>query len=146
MFQVYNMAGLQQLLEARGIAETAYNEAQNAPENAMDNDIDEDQGNAIIQRLYDAQQPWIQAAEAYRDAIQIDNNATEDEKQQARDYVGHIDRVQPPPAPAPVVGGRRRHSSSSRKSTLRRRGTTRSTKKRGTRRQRRARRGSRRAH
>jgi hypothetical protein len=154
---VYNMAQLQQLLEARAAAESAYHAAERLPENDIENAMgDENQSNAIIRRLYAAQQPWIQAAEAYATAIQNDNNATNAEKVAATDDVGHIDRIQLPPGEEPpqqqqqqhgrIVGGRRRRSASSRKSSLRRRGTTRSAKKRGTRRQHRARTRSRRAH
>jgi len=150
------MAQLQNLLRARAAAESAYHAAERLPENDIENAMDdENESNAIIRRLYAAQQPWIQAAEAYATAIQTDNNSSDAEKLAATDDVRHIDRIQLPPGEEPpqqqqqhdrIVGGRRRRSASSRKSSLRRRGTTRSAKKRGTRRQHRARTRSRRAH
>lgn len=147
---IYNMAQeLPQLRQARDNASRLYNVALQAPENDLA-DYPEDltpeqqviRQRQISQRLYIANQAWYNAAVAYRDAIQIDNNATPEAKQEARDYVRYFDRV---PEPEPVGGGRRRRSSTSRKSPSSRR--RRSTKRRTTsRKQQKRRRGSRRAH
>lgn len=69
----------------------------------------------------------IVAAEAYRDALAIDNNATEQDKQASRDYVYHIDRLQDPNS----NGGRRPRSSAKKHASRRK---PRSAKKRATRR------------
>ena len=143
---------LQQLRQARDNASTAYNVMLRAPENDLDEyplDLTPREHvirqHQISQRLYIANQAWYNAAVAYSDAIQIDNNATPEAKQEARDYVNEIDRV-PEPGPDPVGGGRRRRSSTPRKSSSssrRRRSTKRRT---ASRKQQKRRRGSRRAH
>jgi len=116
------------LLQQRTDAERIYNEALRDPQNdATNDDANIEQ---INQRLYNAQQQMIRAAEAYRDALSIDNNATEQDKQASRDYVNHIDRLQNPDS----YGGRRSRSSA-KKSASRRK--PRSAKKRTTRRYRR---------
>ena len=79
----------------------------------------------IHQMLYNANRAWYNAAEAYRDAIQLDNNATADAKQEAMDYVNRFVSM---PEPEPVGGGRRRRSSTPSKSSSSRR--RRSTKRR----------------
>ena len=136
--------GLQQLLLARTNAGRTYNDMLRAPENDLAAVMADEFANERYQielRLYNANLAWYNAAVAYSDAIQNDNNATADAKQQARDYVNGIDRM---PEPA-LVGGRRRRSSTPRKSSSSRR--RRSTKRRtASRKQQKRRRGSRRAH
>lgn len=142
---------LQQLLDARNNAESTYNEMLQDPENALDAypegltpDQQENRQYEISQGLYAANQAFINAARAYANAIQTDNNATPEDKQQARDYANHID-VLPQPQRPETDGGRRRRSSTPRKSSSSRR--RRSTKRRtASRKQQKRRRGSRRAH
>lgn len=141
---------LQQLLDARNNAERTYNGMLQDPENDLDAypegltpDQQENRQYVISQKLYAANQAFINAARAYANAIQTDNNATPEYKQQARDYANHID-VLPLPQRPETSGGRRRRSSTPRKSSSRRR---RSTKRRtASRKQQKRRRGSRRAH
>ncbi len=136
------MSNLEQLLKARDDAERAYNLVQNAEENDMSNSMDEETGDEIMKRLYNAQQPWIQAAKVYNDAIQADPSVSDADKQISRDYVRNIEPVNEPAS----LGGRRRRSSTARKSSSRR--GRRSSKKRATKSKpkRRQRRASRRAY
>ncbi len=125
---------LQQLLDARNNAERTYNGMLQDPENALDNypegltpDQQENRQYEISQRLYAANQAFINAARAYANAIQTDNNATPEDKQQARDYANHID-VLPQPQSHEPDGGRRRSTkrrTASRKQQKRRRGSRR---------------------
>ena len=120
---------LQQLLLARNNAGMSYNAMMRDPENDLEAVMADEFANERYQielKLYNANLAWYNAAVAYRDAIQNDNNATANAKQQARDYVNEIDRM---PEPEPV-GGRRRRSSTPRKSSSSRR--RRSTKRRTT--------------
>jgi len=136
------MSNLEELLKARNDAERAYNLVQNAEENDMANSMDEETGNEIMKRLYNAQQPWIKAANNYNNAIQENPSVSEEEKQISRDYVRTIEQIDKPAS----LGGRRRRSSTARKSSSRR--GRRSSKKRATKRKpkRRQRRASRRAY
>jgi hypothetical protein len=120
------------LLEQRRAAESAYNQALRDPGN--DATIEDANVEQIQRTLYNLQVQWINAANAYRDALASDNNATQQEKQSSRDYVNNIDLL---PKPENMDGGRRRRSSSARKSSAKKRASRRkprSTKKRASRR------------
>ena len=117
------------LLQERINAERTYNDTLRDPQNdATNDDANIEQ---INRRLYDSQQLLINAANAYRDALVNDNNASEQDKQASRDYVNQIDRL-----PNPNSSGGRRRSSAKKHASHRK---PRSTKKRATRRYRRRR-------